>query len=185
MSTVFEFGALIHNPLLLHQWMVEQHLLPEHMDCPECGATMKPGIGTTTLCCSKRSLHANNKAVKVSWLKGTFFEGSLDKKTFLNIIHCFSLRLNYDLGMVERESWELRLEIGTNNKRNRATLIPLIKRYVAPGTLIITDCWAAYSSFDQEGYSHETVNHSQHFVDRKSGAHTQQIESLWRALLIN
>ena len=96
MSTVFEFGALIHNPLLLHPWMVEQHLLPEHVDCPECGATMKPGIGTTTLCCSKRSLHANNKAVKVSWLKGTFFEGSRDKKTVLNIIHCFSMRLTYD-----------------------------------------------------------------------------------------
>ena len=93
MSTVFEFGALIHNPLLLHPWMVEQHLLPEHVDCPECGATMKPGIGTTTLCCSKRSLHANNKAVKVSWLKGTFFEGSCDKKT---VFHCFSLRLTYD-----------------------------------------------------------------------------------------
>ena len=74
MSTVFEFGALIHNPLLLHPWMVEQHLLPEHGDCPECGATMKPGIGTTTLCCSKRFLYANNKAVKVSWLKGTFYE---------------------------------------------------------------------------------------------------------------
>ena len=32
------------------------------------------GIETTTLCCSKRFLQANNKAVKVSWLKGTFYE---------------------------------------------------------------------------------------------------------------
>ena len=97
MSTVFEFGALLDNPLHLHPWMVQQQLLPEHVDCPECGATMKPAAtGTTTLCCSKRTLHADNKAVKVSWLKGTFFEGSRDKKTVLHIIHCFSLRLTYD-----------------------------------------------------------------------------------------
>ena len=86
------------------------------------------------------------------------------------------------LGMVERESGELRLEICTNNKRDRATLIPLIKRHVAPGTLIITDYWAAYNSLEQEGFMHATVNHSQHFVDPRTGAHTQQIESLWRAL---
>ena len=66
------------------------------------------------------------------------------------------------LGMVERESGELRLEICTNNKRDRATLIPLIKRHVAPGTLIITDCWAAYNFLEQEGFMQETVNHSQH-----------------------
>ena len=56
-------------------------------------ATMKPaGMGTTTLCCSKRTLHADNKAVKVSWMKETFFEGSSrDKKTALNIIHCLGL----------------------------------------------------------------------------------------------
>ena len=84
--------------------------------------------------------------------------------------------------MVERESGELRLEICTDNKRDRATLIPLIKRHVAPGTLIITDCWAAYNSLEQEGFMHETVNHSQHFVDPRTVAHTQQIESLWRAL---
>ena len=67
MSTVFEFGALLDNPLHLHPWMVQQQLLPEHVDCPECGATMKPAAtGTTTLCCSKRTLHAENKAVKVA-----------------------------------------------------------------------------------------------------------------------
>ena len=44
--------------------------------------------------------------------------------------------------MVERESGELRLEICTDNKKDHATLIPLIKQHVAPGTLIITNCWA-------------------------------------------
>ena len=128
------------------------------------------------MACSKRTLHADNKAVQVSWLKGTFFEGSRDKKTVLHIIHCFSLCPTYD------KTGELILEICTDNKRDQATLIPLIKRHVAPGALIITDCWAAYNNLEQEGFMHETVNHSQHFVDPRTGAHTQQIESLWRAL---
>jgi transposase-like protein len=48
-------------------------------------------------------------------------------------------------------------------ERNAATLIPIIKEYVAPGMTIISDCWKAYSGLDRENFFYETVNHSLHF----------------------
>jgi transposase-like protein len=83
------------------------------------------------------------------------------------------------LGMLERESGAVvMLPV---EKRDAATLIPLIKRWVAPETSIYTDCWKAYSTLSSEGYTHHTVNHSKHFTDPYTGANTNRIESSWRA----
>jgi len=46
---------------------------------------------------------------------------------------------------------------------------------------VLPDCWKAYSSLEREGFIHETVNHSVHFVS-ESGTHTNNIESTWNAL---
>ena len=67
-------------------------------------------------------------------------------------------------------------------KRDAATLIPLIQKHIRPGSVIHSDMWASYSQIISlpEGYLHQTVNHSQSFVDPASGAYTQSIESLWQ-----
>ena len=66
-------------------------------------------------------------------------------------------------------------------KRNKATLVPLIKKYIKPGSIIISDCWSAYVSLTEEGYTHYSVNHSEHFVDpHHPEVHTQNIERYWR-----
>lgn len=68
-------------------------------------------------------------------------------------------------------------------KRDKETLIPLIKKYILPGTKIISDCWKAYQCIPKlEGfnYVHETVNHSKTFKDPVTGAHTNTIEGMWR-----
>ncbi|CAN7938260.1 unnamed protein product [Ixodes hexagonus] len=39
-----------------------------------------------------------------------------------------------------------RMEVCPDNKRDTATLLTLIQRHVLPGTTIMTDRWAAYSS---------------------------------------
>ena len=63
--------------------------------------------------------------------------------------------------------------------RSAATLIPIIQTYILPGTLIISDEWRAYSSLSSLGYQHQTVNHSQNFVDPGTGAHTNSVEGYW------
>lgn len=80
-------------------------------------------------------------------------------------------------GLVERGSG--RIALLTVNNRSATELIPKIIRTVLPGTTIMSDEWAAYRSLPQHGYIHQTVNHSQNFVDPHTGAHTQTIEGFW------
>lgn len=56
----------------------------------------------------------------------------------------------------------------------------LIKEWIEPGTLIISDCGKAYDRIGQEGYDNLTVNHSYNFVCPETGAHTNKIETTWR-----
>jgi transposase-like protein len=64
--------------------------------------------------------------------------------------------------------------------RDKETLIPLIPKYIAPGSIIRSDCWKSYECLPQYGYVHETVNHSTHFKDPKTGCHTNGIEGDWQ-----
>jgi hypothetical protein len=60
-------------------------------------------------------------------------------------------------------------------KRDRQTLLPIIEREVEIGTTIDSDQWGAYSSLKDHRFIHQTVNHSENFVDPNTGAHTQTI----------
>lgn len=65
------------------------------------------------------------------------------------------------------------------DRRNAATLLPIIQQHVRPGTVVHSDEWRAYSGISAAGYTHLTVNHSLHFVDPITGTHTQHVESYW------
>ncbi|KAL7743276.1 hypothetical protein ACLKA6_016217 [Drosophila palustris] len=81
-------------------------------------------------------------------------------------------------GGIERESGDF--FIFPVDCRNAETLLSIIKDRIADGTTIMSDCWKAYNCLKDEGFVHQTVNHSKNFVDPETRAHTQNIERLWR-----
>ncbi len=58
-------------------------------------------------------------------------------------------------------------------KRDEATLLPLIPRHIAKGTIIVSDCWKAYINLEKQEYEHRLVNHSKEFVNNE-GLHIKK-----------
>lgn len=64
-------------------------------------------------------------------------------------------------------------------RRDSATLLPIIRDWILPGSTIISDCWKAYDCLNDYGYEHLQVNHSLNYKDPETGAHTNSIEGSW------
>jgi transposase-like protein len=102
---------------------------------------------------------------------------------------CFSGKPKYNRGRRGNQCWVFGLlEIGTLPyrsflcvvpDRSSATLFPIINKVVIRGTTIHSDEWRAYCGLDSLLYPHYTVNHSLEYVNKDTGAHTQNIESFW------
>ena len=67
-------------------------------------------------------------------------------------------------------------------KRDARTLIPILRRFVRPGSIIILDCWKTYDRIKKVKeakfyyYKHQTVNHLEMFKNPINGAHTNTCE---------
>ncbi|KAF8797290.1 hypothetical protein HNY73_001571 [Argiope bruennichi] len=44
--------------------------------------------------------------------------------------------------------------------RSKETLLGVLKKYVLPSSVVVSDCWKACDCHDDEGFRHFTVNHS-------------------------
>ncbi|GFU38847.1 mitotic-spindle organizing protein 2A [Trichonephila clavipes] len=66
--------------------------------------------------------------------------------------------------------------------RMKEELLSVIKEWVVPGSVIISDCWKAYNCLSHEGYQHLRFNHSLTFKDPETGAHTNSIEGTLSAI---
>ena len=71
-------------------------------------------------------------------------------------------------GGIERDSKDAFMVEVPN--RTAATLLPIIQRYVRPGSIVMSDEWKAYCMISSSlNMSHQTVNHSIQFVDPNTG----------------
>ena len=68
--------------------------------------------------------------------------------------------------------------------RRRETLEPIIRRWILPGSRIISDGWRSYdlqNQLDFGVYDHNVVVHQRNFVDPADETiHTQNIENTWQ-----
>ncbi|XP_039281132.1 uncharacterized protein LOC120350666 [Nilaparvata lugens] len=81
------------------------------------------------------------------------------------------------------------IDVGTGHcfmeaveNRSSRTLIPILEKYVLPGTTVVSDLWKACDCLEERGFHHHTVNHSLSFKDPVTGAHTNNIEASWNAV---
>ncbi|XP_068674271.1 uncharacterized protein [Montipora foliosa] len=70
------------------------------------------------------------------------------------------------------------------DRRDAATLLPIIQRCLLPGTEVHTDDWAAYTRLAAlpNVAVHQVVVHAHNFVDPRTSVHTQEAESAWSQL---
>ena len=72
----------------------------------------------------------------------------------VEIDECLLVRRKYNVGHQVREQWvfggyDVATKVGFMvpvDRRDAATLLPIIQKYIAPGTTIISDLWAAYNT---------------------------------------
>ena len=126
-------------------------------------------------CFGKRKNHKGRKLGQV-WVFGGYERVS--KKRFLVPL----LKFKEDDDKDDQES--AATDDPEVEKRDAPTLIPLIQKFVVPGSTITTDCWGAYLSnyADRElkDYTHKFVNHRRGFVNPEDKtANTQSVERMW------
>ena len=67
--------------------------------------------------------------------------------------------------------------------RDKGTLLPIIQKFIRPGSIIYSDGWKAYNCLSENGYTHNTVIHETHYVNPLNPVvHTQTVERMWRDL---
>ena len=58
------------------------------------------------------------------------------------------------------------------------TLIHIIERECANGSVIHSDEWPAYSNLNAMGYQHSTVNHQRHYGSSDRSTHSEEDSDL-------
>lgn len=108
--------------------------------------------------------------------------------TVVQIDECLICRRKYGVGriLINRDVWVVggiddtgRVFMEITERRNRQVLSDIIRRNVAPGSIVVTDGWGGYRDV-QDDYLHQVVIHEHQFVNGE-GYHTNRIEGTWSA----
>jgi len=88
-------------------------------------------------------------------------------------------------GGVERTP-ERRVFVTAVPDRKTKTLLEIIRQNVEEGSIIYSDCWAAYNGINKRlRLEHKTVNHSKGFKVPNTNIHTNTIEGTWNGIKMN
>jgi transposase-like protein len=82
------------------------------------------------------------------------------------------------LGMIERGGQVLVIPV---EKRNAATILPLVQEHVETGSVVNTDEFQIYKGLPAMGYQHKSVIHSK-YQWAQGEAHTNSMEGYWSNL---
>ena len=103
--------------------------------------------------------------------------------------------MKHHRGTSREEDWVLAVvEVGADmcfivpcpgGKRTAAVLLPLIQRWVLPGTTIYTDGWRGYQQLSDLGCTHSWVNHTLYFKHPVTVVHTNRKEGLWKHIRVD
>ena len=86
------------------------------------------------------------------------------------------------IGGIEQTN-EIKFFMEVVDKRDAETIVDVLSRHIAAGSIVHTDCWRGYIGIDSKlSVSHFTVNHSVGFVNQENGINTNSIEGKWAAL---
>ena len=108
----------------------------------------------------------------------------IDESKFGKVKHHRGRRVEgaWVLGGVERTP-ERNLFLVVVPDRCENTLMHVLIKHIAPGSIVHTDLWKAYHQLQPIlGVSHLTVNHSLHFKDPITGVHSNTIEGTWAGI---
>ncbi|KAF2898190.1 hypothetical protein ILUMI_07986, partial [Ignelater luminosus] len=167
--------------LLMYTWALS---IPPQTQEILCGLTKKTvvewnqffrGVCSWWLTCNPVQLGGPNQIVEIE---------SLIFKQKYNRGHMVPKRWVFGL-------YDVEAKIGVAEfveDRSREILLPIIERYVTPGSIIHSDCWAAYGKGAISAlpvvppYEHVSVNSSENFVDPETGACTNRVKAFWKAM---
>jgi transposase-like protein len=98
------------------------------------------------------------------------------------------VRRKYNVGRAVQQLWVFGAYEVTTKKgflvnvpdRTKETLMAVIKARINPGSIVVSDLWAAYNTISYEGYENLTVNHKYNFLDPRTYATTNHVESDWQ-----
>jgi transposase-like protein len=80
------------------------------------------------------------------------------------------------MGMLERMG---KVRATVIQDRTKATMQPIVREHIEPGTQVFADEWAGYWRMDEE-YVTNVINHTEAYV--KGNVHTNTLENFWSCL---
>jgi hypothetical protein len=131
-----------------------------------------------------RTLVSSNVHAERVMIGGPGVVVEIDESVFAKRKYHRGHRVNevWVFGGVERTEERRMFAEGVPN-RTAVTLLEVLERSVHPGSMIHSDCWAAYNGIERLlSMTHRTVNHSRHFTDPDTGVHTNTVEGTWNGI---